>query len=1208
MKQRGQGADIAVVGLGAIFPGAKNTWEYWSDIRTGANRLSAVPASHWSLADHFSSDPKAADKSYGRTGGFIPDIAFDPLAFGIPPTALTATDTGQLLALVVAKQVIDDYLQGRSFPLDRSRVAVILGTTGATELIMDLASRLEGTRLAKILAQEELAPESIERVIVKFKANYPEWQESSFPGLLNNVVSGRIAHRLNLKGSNFVTDAACASSLAAVKIAIDELILGRADMVLTGGVDTLNTILMYLCFSKTTALSPSQQCRPFDANCDGTAIGEGLGMLALRRLADAQSSGDRIYAVIKGIGSSSDGLGKSIYAPSAEGQIRAIKDCWHQAGFSSDSVGLIEAHGTGTRAGDETEIESLSHIFANAAPMSVALASVKAQIGHTKAAAGAAGLIKACLALHHRVLPPQSNVSLPNPKIHNPRSPFFINQHARPWIQGLGKPRRAGVSSFGFGGTNFHVALQEASEGARYRILSHELLVVGAKSVAELHNELRQLHSKLQGESLAACAEYSQRNYSSGAPLRMALVVNPQNSSDKVAQAIHSLDTSAAHSPATGRYFGSGYPTSKLALLFPGQGSQYLGMGSELAINFASTRRLWDQAADLEFSGAPANLHNLVFPPKPFTEQEQSAQEGKLQATQWAQPSIVLSSASFYSWLAAFGVRAHYHIGHSLGELSALWASKAVSLDAVLGLAAERGRLMGSKDIEASAMIAVQADHRLAAKVCKAISSPWVLANLNTSQQTVLSGPLQALPPLEAELRRHRLHYKRLPVSAGCHSPGMRVIARDFSRYLEHVAFAPPTTPIIAGIDARPFASEAAKIRETLVASTSAPVRFVDQIQTLYKHGVRHFIEVGPQSVLANLTRNILKDRPVHITALDERSPDKLYSLWSVVAHLAAAGFALEFTNICDEFICEQAGIAPKHSVKIGGANIKRSVVKPPNSPPKLERQLPVGTIAKKNAHRKAERKETQSMGKAFDEEAHIAWMNTVKEAHLSILKLHEGFQKQVTDAHLAYLESKAVVGPSPREEIASTVTEQFDQAALTQARSIASLTARSELEAAPLEAKKAATFQGQDERVSPPSLASETSKEAGLSIPQDLETQALGSEPSQGESLDPKILEDVMACIADKTGYPRDMLQSEQLLDQDLGIDSIKRVEVLSTLSESYEALANADASDLNAVVSIGDIVEFIASHPAVQKDEVGQLKKKLQPSAPLPADSSLN
>src|SRR5881398_2461966 len=290
----------------------------------------------------------------------------------------------------------------------------------------------------------------------------PEWTEDSFPGILLNVAAGRVANRFNLGGPNMAIDAACGSSLAALLAGVRELEMGTCDLAVVMGADTVQTPFAYVAFSKTHALSPRGRCRPFDAEADGIALAEGIGVAILKRLADAERDGDRIYAVIKGVGASSDGRDKGLTAPRAEGQLRALRRAYAQARISPARVGLVEAHGTGTVVGDQTEARAIGQLFRDAGgdPQSCALGSVKSMIGHSKCAAGLAGLIKTAFALHYKVLPP-TLVEKPNPKANLDSGPLYLNTEARPWVHGADHPRTAGVSAFGFGGTNFHAVLEE---------------------------------------------------------------------------------------------------------------------------------------------------------------------------------------------------------------------------------------------------------------------------------------------------------------------------------------------------------------------------------------------------------------------------------------------------------------------------------------------------------------------------------------------------------------------------------------------------------------------------------------------------------------------------------------------------------------------------------------------------------------------------
>src|SRR5947209_13556403 len=427
---------LAIIGIGCLFPGSADFASYWAHIAGRVDAITSVPPTHWRAEDYYHPDPKAPDRVYAARGGFLGPVPFPPAAFGVAPHNLEATDTAQLLGLLVAQQALEDAGYRTDRPLDRSRVGVILGVTGTLELVIPLGARLGHPLWRRALREAGVEEQVAEDVIRRIADGYVGWQENSFPGLLGNVVAGRIANRFDLGGTNCVVDAACASSLGAIHLAALELATRRADVVLTGGVDTFNDIFMYMCFSKTPALSPTGDARPFDARADGTILGEGLGMVVLKRLDDARRDGDRIYAVLRGIGSSSDGKGNAIYAPKASGQVEALRQAYRAAGVTPDTVELVEAHGTGTRVGDATEVAALTEVY-GAAPRAApwcALGSVKSQIGHTKAAAGAAGLLKAVAALHHKVLPPTIKVRRPIEPLEAGKSPFYVNTEKRPWM------------------------------------------------------------------------------------------------------------------------------------------------------------------------------------------------------------------------------------------------------------------------------------------------------------------------------------------------------------------------------------------------------------------------------------------------------------------------------------------------------------------------------------------------------------------------------------------------------------------------------------------------------------------------------------------------------------------------------------------------------------------------------------------------------
>ena len=406
-----------------------------------------------------------------------------------------------------------------------------------------------------------------------------------------------------------ITTATAVLDQLGLKMAIAELVDHRCDMMLTGGVDTDNSVSAYISFSKTPAVSPGDKVKPSDAKSDGMMLGEGLGMIVLKRLSDAERDNDKIYAVIKGIGTSSDGRFKSIYAPRKEGQIKALQRAYEDAGFDPSTVDLVEAHGTGTMAGDPTEFASLREYFSedNSKRQHIALGSVKSQIGHTKAAAGAASLIKTALALHHKVLPPSINVTQPNPKLNIKNSPFYLNTETRPWIRAKGEaPRRAGVSSFGFGGTNYHVVLEEHNSDHKSPYRLHNApaqILLFEDNHAQLVQTCEQTLDKLQSTAgdkhyseLIEASKFKEIPQSSS---RIGFVASSLTESCKRLKAAIDLlknkpSATEWEHPTGIHYRAEGLNLKgKVVALFSGQGSQYLNMGKEVLMNFPQLRQLY---------------------------------------------------------------------------------------------------------------------------------------------------------------------------------------------------------------------------------------------------------------------------------------------------------------------------------------------------------------------------------------------------------------------------------------------------------------------------------------------------------------------------------------------------------------------------------------------------------------------------------------
>ena len=929
---------IAVVGVSALFPGSSDVRGFWRSIVEGQDQIREIPSNYWLIEDYYDPDPAAPDKTYGKRGAFLDEVPFDAMAYGVPPNVVQQTDSSQLLGLIVAQQVLEDAAGGDFQHIDKSRISVILGATGATELVVHLGARLQRPIWLNALRANGVPEDEAQAICNRIADSYVPWTEASFPGLLGNVIAGRIANKFDLGGTNCVVDAACASSLSALSMGLSELHLGQSDMVIVGGVDTLNDILMYMCFSKTPALSASGDCRPFSDQADGTILGEGLGMLALRRLEDAERDGDRIYAVIRGLGSSSDGKGTAVYAPKASGQAHALRRAYAAAGYSPRTVELLEAHGTATKAGDVAEFTGASIVFGEADPESkqwCAIGSIKSQIGHTKGAAGAASLIKAVLALHHKVLPPTIKVERPNPNLAVDESPFYINTQARPWVREASHPRRASVSSFGFGGSNFHVTLEEyTGETGRkdeFRSSPTELFLLSGASVQEITAAARQLTAGFDSaDGFQFLARSCQLAFRVTDRLRLAIVARDvadlRAKLDAAVATIERDPASAQQAPTGWFYSGDSAPShaGKLAFLFPGQGSQYVGMGTDLALAFDKSRAVWDEAANLEFEQG-GRLHEVVFPQPVFSDDDRSAQETRLRATEWAQPAIGAASLSLLALLSKLGIRPDVVAGHSFGEVTALHTAGVLDRKAFFAVARKRGELMA----EAAAMFpgAMTAISHAADAVASLLAT-WntgvVIANHNSPDQVVISGIESAIQATEEKLRQAAIRFQRLPVSTAFHSAVVRPATAPFRAFLDHIGVHKPLMPVYANSMAAVYSNVPDAIRETLASQIAEPVRFAEQIEAMYAAGVRTFVEVGPGAVLTNLVKSCLQDRPHRAIALDRKGQHGLTTLWQGLAQLAVAGVAVDTDRLWDGVASgddPRTRKTPKLAVNLSGVN-----------------------------------------------------------------------------------------------------------------------------------------------------------------------------------------------------------------------------------------------------------------------------------------------
>ena len=516
---------IAIVGVGAILPDAENVQTFWENVKQSRYSITPVQADRWDPAFYYDTDHSAPDKTYSKIGGWARKFVWDPIKWHlpIPPRVVEAMDESQKWAIACTREALEDY----GYPhraLNTDRTAVILGNAMAGEKHYLTTLRLYFPEYAHELAQSksfaalprEVGEEVTRELHDRMAKRFPEITEDTMPGELANCIAGRIANVFNFHGPNYVCDAACASAMAAISSASGGLIAHDFDVAITGGIDRNMGVSTFIKFCKIGALSATGT-RPYAEGADGFVMGEGAAFFVLKRLADAEQHDDKIYAVLRGMGASSDGKGKGITAPNPIGQKIAIERAWQNAGLSPATATLIEGHGTSTAVGDVVEVQSMIDVLANAhlPARSVALGSVKSNFGHLKGAAGAAGLLKTVLALRDKVLPPSVHGEHLNPNIDFAHSPLYVNTELRPWTMPADGVRRAGLSAFGFGGTNFHAVLEE--------YIPHRLNGNGKRSVAV--SELPPVTKEPFMNSKDAARTSTPSPYSCKSPLRGALVI-----------------------------------------------------------------------------------------------------------------------------------------------------------------------------------------------------------------------------------------------------------------------------------------------------------------------------------------------------------------------------------------------------------------------------------------------------------------------------------------------------------------------------------------------------------------------------------------------------------------------------------------------------------------------------------------------------------
>ncbi|WP_373466931.1 type I polyketide synthase [Streptomyces umbrinus] len=906
--------------MAVLLPGAADLDAYWLNLLAGTDAITDVPDGRWD-ADYYRPDsatgPAVADQVYCRRGGFVDELAdVEVTRFGIMPNSVPGTEPDQLIALHVAASALADAGGEDRLP-ERHRIGVVLGRGGyLTPGLVRLDQRVRTAgQLVRTLG--ELLPDldagQLDRVRAAFTERLgPDSPESAI-GLVPNLAASRVANRLDLRGPAYTVDAACASSLVAVDQAVSELASGRCDLMLAGGVHHCHDITLWSVFSQLRALSPSQRIRPFHRDADGILIGEGTGVVALKRLADAERDGDRIYAVIRGTGVASDGRAAGLVTPDPGGQAHAVRQAWQAAGLDPaqpGSIGLLEAHGTATPAGDAAELTTLAEVFGPGTDGDPAvIGSVKSMIGHTMPAAGVAGLVKAALAVHHGMLLPTLHCDDPHPALAATR--FRPLETATPWETSPERPvRRAAVNAFGFGGINAHVVLEQAPAARAtgtpgVRANRHRTITSPASSA------LQSLPPRPSSSRTAAAAALATATASVAEPEQVLLLAadSPEGlaallEADDSALLAAGLDTGTGRThPDAGRArLGIVAPTAKrlaLARRAVAKGRAWHGRsdvwftpslllgggedesrGGKLAFVFPGLEgdfepQVDDVAAHFGLPGVPG--------PAPNAEKARVSDVGRHGF------GVVGVGRLLDGALRRMGVVPDAVAGHSVGEWTAMVAAGMYAGDEV-------SDFMASFDPDALTVpgLSFAALGAPAGRVLEALDDGWtdagiVLSHDNAPNQSMVCGPHDAVEEFVRSFRARGVLSQVLPFRSGFHTPMLKPYLAPIEEAANRFRLHPPTVPLWSGTTAAPFPADEAAVHDLFVRHLLEPVRFRQLIEAMYAAGHRAFVQVGTGQ-LGSLVGDTLSGRDHLVVAANSPHRTGLSQLRRVATALWTAG------------------------------------------------------------------------------------------------------------------------------------------------------------------------------------------------------------------------------------------------------------------------------------------------------------------------------
>ncbi|MEA2665587.1 MAG: phthiocerol/phenolphthiocerol synthesis type-I polyketide synthase [Candidatus Eremiobacteraeota bacterium] len=817
---------VAIVGMAGRFPGAPDLTAFWANLRDGVESITSFSAAE--LRASGIGEDELADPSYVKAAAVIEGpLLFDADRFNYSRREAEFIDPQQRLFLECACEALE------SAGCDPSRTPGAIGVfagAGTNTYQFGLVAE-HGCELRSSAALQLL---------------FMQGNDSDF-------LATRVSYKLGLRGPSLTVQTACSTSLVAVHLAVQSLLAGECDMALAGGISILHSYgKSGYRYEPGGIVSPDGHCRPFDAAARGTVFGDGVGIVALKRLDRALVDGDAIRAVIRGSAINNDGSAKVGYtAPGVDGQAGAIAEALAMAGVGAETIGYVEAHGTGTELGDPIEVRALTQAFrlSTEAQAFCALGSLKSNVGHLNVAAGIAGLIKAVLVLEHGTLVPSLHFRTPNPRIGFDGSPFYVNGRTAPWPRpGL---RRAGVSSFGIGGTNAHVVLEQAPRHAASRSRrTRHVLLLSARTAAALDVMAGDLARFLRSHEDVNVADVAHTLASGRAAEKFVRAVVCGDSYD-AARRLESRDPGASVAGMRSQR------AAAVVFLFPGQGSQRVSMGRGAYAEEPAFRAALDRCAELLRDELGEDLRDVLFPYDDGAEATR-----RLSETALAQPAIFAVSYALVKMWEAWGVRPCAMIGHSVGELVAACLAGVFGLEDALRIVAVRGRLMQA--MPPGGMTAV---HAPLEDVADLLDGEVVVAARNGPAAWVAAGPLDSLTAFESRLRAVGIDSSRLRTSHAFHSPAMAPVVDPFVEFIGGIELRPPTLPFVSNVSGTWIDAHDACDPSYWGRQLAETVHFSAGIRTLAADGPAVFVEVGPGNALSTLTRAQLGGNEVHVAS-----------------------------------------------------------------------------------------------------------------------------------------------------------------------------------------------------------------------------------------------------------------------------------------------------------------------------------------------------